>query len=59
MPSYHYRKSYSGDKTILRSSYLHNGISYTGKMTSLYWIKAQAYVGGVWEDNEYESNNQY
>ena len=25
-------------KTVLRSSYLHNGISYTGKMTSLYWI---------------------
>ena len=30
------------DKTILRPSYLHNGISYTGKMASLYWIK----VGG-------------
>ena len=30
-----------GDKTILRPSYLHNGISYTGKMTSLYWIRAQ------------------
>ena len=26
---------------ILQPSYLHNGISYTGKMTSLYWIKAQ------------------
>ena len=25
---------------ILRTSYLHNGVSYTGKMTSLYWIKA-------------------
>ena len=25
---------------ILRPSYLHNGISYTGKMTSLYWIRA-------------------
>ena len=25
---------------ILRPSYLHNGISYTGKMTSLYWISA-------------------
>ena len=23
---------------ILRLSYLHNGISYTGKMASLYWI---------------------
>ena len=27
-------------KTILRPSYLHNGISYTGKKTSLYWIRA-------------------
>ena len=23
---------------VVRSSYLHNGISYTGKMASLYWI---------------------
>ena len=38
--SYQYRKSHCGDKTILRPSYLHNGISYTGKMTSLYWIRA-------------------
>ena len=41
MPSYQYRKSHCGDKTILRPSYLHNGISYTDKMTSLYWIGAQ------------------
>ena len=33
-----YRKSHCGDKTVVRSSYVHNGISYTGKMTSLYWI---------------------
>ena len=39
MSSYRYRKSHCGDKTILRPSYLHNGISYTGK-TSLYWIGA-------------------
>ena len=38
--SYQYRKSHCGDKTVVRSSYLHNGISYTGKMTSLYWIRA-------------------
>ena len=38
MPSYQYRKSHCGDKTIVRSSYLHNGISYTGKILSLYWI---------------------
>ena len=37
MTSYQYRKSHCGDKTILRLSYIHNGISYTGKMTSLYW----------------------
>ena len=41
MSSYQYRKSHCGDKTILRPSYLPNGISYTGKMTSLYWIRAQ------------------
>ena len=38
--SYKYRKSHCGDKTILRPSYLHNDISYTGKTTSLYWIGA-------------------
>ena len=41
MSSYQYRKSHCGDKTILRPSYLHYGISYTGKMTSLYWISPQ------------------
>ena len=40
MSSYQYRKSHYGDKTVVRSSYLHNGISFTGKMTYLYWIKA-------------------
>ena len=29
MTSYQYRKSHCGDKTVVRSSYLHNGISYT------------------------------
>ena len=38
--SYQYRKSHCGDKMILQPSNLHNGISYTGKMTSLYWIRA-------------------
>ena len=38
--SYQYRKSHCGDKTVVRSSYLHDGISYTGKTTSLYWIRA-------------------
>ena len=45
MSSYQYRKSHCGDKTILRPSYLHNGISYTGKMTSLYWIRALNHNG--------------
>ena len=40
MSSYQYRKSHCGDETILRPSYLHNGISYTGKTISLYWIRA-------------------
>ena len=41
MASYQYRKSHCGDKTVVRSSYLHNGISYTGKMSSLYWTSPQ------------------
>ena len=41
MSSYQYRISHCGDKTVVKSSYLHNRISYTGKMTSLYWIRAQ------------------
>ena len=41
MSSYQYRKSHCGDKTVVRSSYLHNGISYTGKLSSLYWIGPQ------------------
>ena len=44
MSSYQYRKSHCGDKTVVRSSYLHNGISYTGKMSSLYWIGAQCFI---------------
>ena len=42
MTSHQKRKSHCGDKTILWPSYLHNGISYTGKMTSLHWIGAQS-----------------
>ena len=40
MSSYQYRKSHCGNETILRPSYLHNWISYTGNTTSLYWIRA-------------------
>ena len=39
MSSYQYRKYHCRDETILRPSYLHNGISYTGKMTYFYWIR--------------------
>ena len=47
MISYQYRKSHCGDKTMLRPSYLHNAISYTGKMTSLYWIRALHHRPGI------------
>ena len=40
MSSYQYRKSHCGDETMWRPSYLHNGISCTGKMTYLYGIRA-------------------
>ena len=32
MSSYQYRKYHCGDKTVVRSSYLHNGISYSTKV---------------------------
>ena len=44
MTSYQYRKSHCGDKTILGPSYLHNGISHTGKTVPLYWFRAQAAI---------------
>ena len=48
MSSYQYRKSHCGDK---RSSYLHNRISYTGKISSLYWIRAL----DIWLYNHWKS----
>ena len=41
IPSYQKMKSYSGDKNVVGSSYLHNGNSYTGKPASLKWISLQ------------------
>ena len=41
MSSYQYRRSHCEDKTAVRSSYLHNGISYPGKIASLYWFSPQ------------------
>ena len=40
MTFYEYRKSHCGDETVVRSSYLNNGITYTDKMTFLYWTRA-------------------
>ena len=48
MPSYRYRKSHCGDKTVVRSSYLHNGIFYTGKMTYFYCIRAKFVLNSPW-----------
>ena len=47
MSSYQNRKSHCGDKTVIRSSYLHNGISYTGKMVYFYWISSL--TGCTWK----------
>ena len=59
MSSYQYRKSHCGDKTVVRWSYLHNGISYTGKMSSLYWIGALVFIWykSITEINEESSSN--
>ena len=43
----HHRKSHRGDKTILRPSYLHNGISYTGKTASLLYPRPTKLEGGI------------
>ena len=42
MPSYQYRNSHYGDKTILRLSYLHNGISYSRK--TAFYIESEPIV---------------
>ena len=51
-PSYQYRKSHCGAKTVVTSSYLLNEISYNGKMASLYWtnllVVAMAVQGRIW-----------
>ena len=44
--SYQCRKSQCGDKTVLRPSNLQNGISYTGKIISVYSSRSQV----VWID---------
>ena len=52
MSSYQNRKSHCGDKKVVRSSHLHNGISYTGKTASLYWIGAQWTYFERWWDQQ-------
>ena len=55
MSSYRYRKYPCGDKMVLRSSYLQNGFSYTGKMISLYWIEAQVAAHGlIWRNYKHD-----
>ena len=59
MSSCQYGKSHCGDKTVVRSSYLHNGISYTGKMTSLYWIRALVEISQEMPtDGNFKGNSQ-
>ena len=58
MSSYQYRKSHSGDKTLLQLFYLHYGISYTGKKTSLYRIRAQVSIRQpCWWSRSWQSNH--
>ena len=47
MPSNQYRKSHCGDKMVIRLSYLHSGILYTGNMASLYWINCFSVRGSI------------
>ena len=49
MSSYQYRNPHCGDKTILRPTYINNGISYTGKTTSLNRMRAQMMIQYSWE----------
>ena len=48
MTSYQYRKSHWGDKAILRTSFLHNGLSCIGQATSIYWIGVLDPVLSTW-----------
>ena len=58
MPSYQNRKPHCGDKTILRQSYLHYGISHTGKMASFYWT-SHLVVIHYWLSRSYLSDTWY
>ena len=54
MLSYQYRKSHCRDRTILRLSYLQNGISDPGKITSLYWISVLVSSVSFWTNTVYQ-----
>ena len=41
---------------ILQPSYLHNGISYTGKMTSLYWTCPLPFMMISWLQGKLHNN---
>ena len=55
MPSYQYRKSHCGDKTVVRLSHLHNGISYTGHV----YIESRPWVISVLETIENGTRNYF
>ena len=44
-----FRELHCGDKVVIKSSYLHSGNSYTGKMVSLCWIKARMAMSSLWK----------
>ena len=47
MLSNEYRNSHCADKTVVKPSYLHKGIPYTSRITSLHWIRAQVICGSI------------
>ena len=51
MLSYQYRKSHCGNKIMVKSSYLHNGNSYTDKTESLYWISHPGFCNDLMHSN--------
>ena len=59
MSSYQYRKSHCGDKTIWWPSYLYNGISYTGKIKSLYWIRAHEGISSYSTLSQVDSTSKW
>ena len=56
LPSYQYMNSHCGDKAIF---YLHHGISYTGKIASLYWIIIMSLFANIPGSNIYVGTASY